>query len=86
MEIATMHPEDIKAGLRKRFGTVFAFEQINGLPKRSVADVLRGRPNARVIRAIEDALTLPAPDSNQSNLSDSSENDGEAHRLISAAR
>jgi lambda repressor-like predicted transcriptional regulator len=86
MQLATMHPEDIKAGLRKRFGTVFAFEQANGLPKRSVADVLRGRPNARVIKAIEDALNLPAPDSNQSNLSDSSEIDGGTHRLISVGR
>jgi lambda repressor-like predicted transcriptional regulator len=27
MNIANMHPEDIKAGLRKRFGTIVNFER-----------------------------------------------------------
>jgi lambda repressor-like predicted transcriptional regulator len=83
MNIATMHPEDIKAGLRKRFGTIVSFERAKGLPDKSVNDVLRGRPNARVTKAIEDALSGPAP---QSNLSDCSETGRETHRLISAAR
>lgn len=84
MTISAMHPEDIKASLRKRFGTVFAFEKIKGLPKRSVADVLRGRPNARVTKAIEDALNLPPPDK-QSNLSDDNGNYAPAHRLNAAS-
>ena len=43
-----MHPEDIKAALRKRFGSVFAFEDAHDLPRKSVSDFLRGRANQRV--------------------------------------
>lgn len=86
MSIPNMHPEDIKAGLRKRFGTIVAFERAKGLPHQSVTDVLRGRPNARVTRAIEEALTFPAPAGPQSSFTDCSANDADAHRLISAAR
>lgn len=59
--IATMHREDVKAGIRKRFGSVAAFERTEGLPTKSVNEVLRGRANARVSRAIENALRGSAP-------------------------
>lgn len=81
-----MHPEDVKAGLRKRFGTIVAFERAKGLPHQSVTDVLRGRPNARVSKAIEEALSFPVPDGPQSSFTDCSDNDEGTHRLISAAR
>lgn len=55
--IAGLHPEDVKANLRKRWGTVARFEQERGLPEKSVNDVLRGRKSARVSNAIEAALT-----------------------------
>lgn len=86
MSIATMHPEDIKAALRKRFGTIVAFERAKSLPHQSVTDVLRGRPNARVVEAIEDALETPTPDEPQSSFTDCSANDDGAHRLISHGR
>lgn len=57
-----MHREDIKAAIRKRFGTVAAFEQANGLPAKSVNDVLRGRTNARVAKAIKQ-IPVTAPES-----------------------
>lgn len=55
----TMHPEDTKAALRKRYGTVSAFERAAGIPSKSVSDVLRGRKSARVSKAIEGALADP---------------------------
>jgi lambda repressor-like predicted transcriptional regulator len=80
-----MHPEDVKAGLRKRFGTVAAFEEARGLPPKSVNDLLRGRPSARVAKAIQDALDTPLPLHPQSEHSDSSEESDGAHRLNRAA-
>jgi lambda repressor-like predicted transcriptional regulator len=83
--LITMHPEDVKAGIRKRFGTIAAFEQAKGLPPKSVNDILRGRPNARVTKAVEDALSIPALIPPQSELSDDSEESDGAHRLNRAA-
>ncbi len=56
MPLAAMHREDIKAALRKNFGSIFAFERAHDLPRKSVSDVLRGRPNQRVTSAIERVL------------------------------
>jgi lambda repressor-like predicted transcriptional regulator len=56
MTIASMHREDVKAALRKSYGSIFAFERARHLPRKSVSDVLRGRPNQRVVSAIETAL------------------------------
>jgi Ner family transcriptional regulator len=52
------HPEDVKADLRKRFGSIAAFERQSGLPERSVKDVLRGKSRPRVAHAIADALEV----------------------------
>lgn len=46
------HPEDIKAAIRKRYRSLLAFERAHGLTDRSTTDVLRGRANRRVERAI----------------------------------
>lgn len=54
-----MHKEDIKAVIRKRHGTLAAFERDRGLPAGSVKDVLRGRSVARAEAAIADILKLP---------------------------
>lgn len=59
--LTDMHPEDVKAALRKRFGSVAKFERMRGLPEKSVHDMLRQRKSARVSRAIEAALTEPLP-------------------------
>lgn len=83
--IIAMHVEDIKAGLRKRFGTVANFERATGLPEKSVNDVLRGRPSARVTKAIQDALDTPIPLSPQSECSDDSDKTTVLHRLNGAA-
>lgn len=79
MAIEGMHPEDIKAALRKRYGSVFAFEDAKALPRKSVSDWLRGRPSQRVKDAIEGTLS-----SEQSDKADNSERLVQAHEQKTA--
>lgn len=53
MAVDQMHPEDIKAAIRKRFGTVGQFVEQKGLPKTGVSDLFRGRTSRRVREAVE---------------------------------
>lgn len=55
----TLHKEDIKAELRKRFGTLVAFEAKAGRPAGSVKDVLRGRASSETEAAIAAVLEEP---------------------------
>jgi lambda repressor-like predicted transcriptional regulator len=55
-----MHPEDIKAAIRKRFGSLKAFEELEGLPRKAVTDILRGRSNRRVTDAIRRVIAEEA--------------------------
>ena len=50
------HPEDVKAAIRKRFGTISRFIEANDLPTPGVRDLLRGRTSARVRDAVEKVL------------------------------
>jgi len=52
-----MHREDIKADIRKSFGSVAAFERLHGLPAKSVTDFFRGRSSQRVKAAVEQAVS-----------------------------
>ena len=67
MSVSEMHSEDIKALLRKRFGTIRQFELEYGLPKGSVHEVMRKRRWKRIEKAIESVLpgalntTTPSP-------------------------
>lgn len=54
-----MHKEDIKSAIRKKHGTLMAFELKRGLPAGSTKDVLRGRSNARTETAIAFELSKP---------------------------
>lgn len=67
---AGMHREDVKAALRKRFGSIQQFERDRALPPKSVSDVLRGRTNERVSQAIQQALSSAPPPSDESDKSD----------------
>ena len=58
MRSSSWHREDIKAALRKRHGSVRAFEAGQGLPVNSVSDVLRGRTVSRAIAAIAADLKI----------------------------
>ncbi len=81
MDLARLHPEDVKAGLKKRYRTVAAFERQAGLPEKSVFDVLRGRASARVTAAIETALSKPLPQARESEFSDNNTGDAAAQLL-----
>jgi lambda repressor-like predicted transcriptional regulator len=54
-----MHAENVKAELRKQFGSVRAFEQQKGLAADSVRNVLKGKTSRRTAAAIADALGEP---------------------------
>ena len=83
MMLQTIHPEDVKSALRKAFGSVFEFERRHDLPKKSVSDVLRGRPNKRVSNLLEAFLSVKADSS--ADKSDVSADDTHAHRQNSEA-
>lgn len=78
MGLASWHREDVKAVLRRRYGSVFAFEKAKGLPRASVSDVLRGRRIERTETAILEELMTATPcpagqcatPENESDLSD----------------
>lgn len=54
-----MHREDIKAELRKRYGSLAAFSERVELPRGLVSDALRGRRSSRAEAAIAAALNMP---------------------------
>ena len=56
--MSDMHPEDIKASLRKRGTTLSQLADENGVSKQTVGAALRGRASARSERIIADALDL----------------------------
>lgn len=57
-----MHKEDIKAAIRKQFGSLLAFEVEYGLPKDSATQHLRGRTSFRVASAMADAMGVEVYD------------------------
>jgi hypothetical protein len=82
---ALAEKEDVKAALRKRFGSVASFEREKGLPEKSVSDLLRGRPSARVRDAVKEAISQSSP-SRGSELSDDTANAAAPHRKKARAR
>jgi hypothetical protein len=56
MNLDFMHPEDVKAAIRKRYGTISRFIEERDLPPTGVSDLLRGRTSRRVREAVEDVL------------------------------
>ncbi len=56
MMLDLMHPEDVKAAIRKRYGTISRFIEERDLPATGVSDLLRGRTSRRVREAVEDVL------------------------------
>lgn len=88
-----MHPEDIRALLRKKFGNLRAFERQKGLPVDSAREVLRGRTKGRVKTAIERAigiknLSISTAESKKNNRvrEDYNSQNRESHRLNEEAK
>ncbi|HEX8485738.1 helix-turn-helix domain-containing protein [Sphingomonas sp.] len=88
MLITDQHPEDIKAVLRKRYGTVRAFAHARDLKPQSIADWFRGRTSARVTDAIEAELreAKHGNEAEQSIKLDDSAPNAAVHRLNAGAR
>ena len=90
MLVDEMHREDIVATIRKRYRTVARFERVLSLPVKSVNEVLRGRPNARVRAALEaclaEAVENPVTIPPEPECSGDSEGEGLAHDLDAGAR
>lgn len=67
-----------------------AFEEIRGLPSRSVTDVLRGKAVRRTAEAIAEELGQPIhvlfPNRYRSTNADNSPKHGASHRLNAAGR
>ena len=82
MALAQLHREDVKAAIRKRFGSVAAFERAYKLPEKSVTDVLRGQKSARVEAAVLEVIE----GGSQSEGSEHSSDPADAHRLNAEAR
>jgi hypothetical protein len=82
MMLDQMHPEDIKAVIRKRYGTVSQFVRAKDLPDNAVSDMFRGRVSRRVRDAVEEVLQENA----ESIDLDDSKAVPAAHRLNAGAR
>lgn len=84
------HPEDVKGALRKKFGSVAAFERARGLPEQAVRDVLRGKSRSKIARALARELGVSVGSlkelCNESHNRDSSSGSDHAHRLNAEAR
>lgn len=86
-----MHREDIKAALRKAYGSLSAFEAKANLPRGSAKDVLRGRAVRRTADAIAIALgepidtVFPGRFVGESTKVDSTRGKADTHRLSRAA-
>lgn len=80
-----LHPEDVKATIRKRFGSLAAFERAKKLPSQSVGDVLRGKTRGKVRAAIERMLSEEMGAAESINPDTRAESVA-AHRLNAGAR
>lgn len=78
-----LHPELIKARIRIAHGSVAAFELANGLPRRSVRDVLRGRTIRRAADAVAKFVNVPLNDlfPGRYFAGDNTSHLGDSHRL-----
>lgn len=80
---------DVYCAIRKRYGSVPAFEQEKGLYRRSVTDVLCGKKSRRTQEAIAAEVGHTVESlfgGKQSALADTSQNIASAHRQNVEAR
>ena len=79
----TLHPEDVKAKIRKEFGSLLAFERAHELGRRSVTDLLMGR--RRPAAAIAVTKLFGHEIALQSATADDSTTETDAHRQNAGA-
>lgn len=80
---AKPHPEDIKAELRKRYGSIAEFERKTSLPARSVKDVLRGRSRPTIAQAVAKGIDRSVHELFPDRFSESPSGDAMAKRVRS---
>jgi phage terminase small subunit len=51
-----LHAEDVKAAIRKKFGTIKEFHRVYDLPKTGLQEILRGRSSQRTSDAVDEVL------------------------------
>ncbi|RHW17163.1 hypothetical protein D1610_11480 [Sphingomonas gilva] len=64
MLLKTMHREDVKSAIRKKYGSLNAFYEAENLAKRSVSDLFRGRTSGPTAEAVERVLQEQVSESN----------------------
>ena len=79
--IAGLHPEDIKASIRKKYKTLNAFERAHGLPFNSVSGWMRGNVSQPVKSAIEAHLRSVITPIPENDVPLSSKQSRKVHRL-----
>jgi lambda repressor-like predicted transcriptional regulator len=79
------HHEDVKAAIRKRWGSMRAFEKAIGIPDLSARDILRGKSRYWIQIKMADALGIHPSElevfRNQSHNQDSSKPRRPRHHL-----
>src|SRR5689334_19391759 len=77
-DITDLHPEEVKAAIRKRYGSATEFERTHGLPERAFSDLIRGRASSPTLVAVQAFLAC------QGMLADENDDRAEAPRRTSA--
>lgn len=97
MAVIDLHKETLKGELRKRHGSLRAFERARNLTPDSLRDVLRGRASREAEVAISEELDIPLHElfpnrwrdpksGDSSTIRDDSDQSREAHRLSAGVR
>lgn len=89
MSVPAMHPEDVRAEIRKRFGTLNKFADAKGIKRTLIFDLLRGK-SSTASTIVADAIGVN-PDEfrimkNSTHLEIDSKAKGRAHSLNAGAK
>lgn len=60
MTFNDLHHQDVRAAIRKRYGSIASFEQLKGIRKGGVHDLLRGHGGPRAKEEVEKLLSEQA--------------------------
>jgi hypothetical protein len=63
--------QDVRAAIKKQFGTIVEFHRVYALPASGVHDILRGRASARVEAVVDEILAKERESTNVDSTADS---------------
>ena len=84
--IDEVHPEDIKAAIRKRYRSVRRFEVAEKLARNGVADMLRGRKSRRTEVAVRRVLAEDEKWGGLKSIASEASADSRANQPLNAVR